>query len=187
VTAGDLPTRFFWGIPNAINPGRIPIKTALLDSKSLTYTTAPLPSDAELTGFPKLNLFVSSTANDQDFFVYLEEVDDHGVSTLMTEGVLRASNRATRTPPFANGGIPWHPSLKDDQANLSPGVPAQLSFALSPMSNYVRKGHRLRITFNNFDRNANWDTPELTPPPTVTIYHDAHHPSSITLPFIQNK
>jgi len=55
------------------------------------------------------------------------------------------------------------------------------------MSNYVRKGHRLRITFNNFDRNANWDTPELTPPPTVTIYHDAHHPSSITLPFIQNK
>jgi putative CocE/NonD family hydrolase len=186
-TAADLPTRFFWGIPNATNPGLIPIKTAAVDSKSLTFTTAALSSDAELTGFPKLNLFVSSTANDQDFFVYLEEIDDHGVSTLMTEGVLRASNRATRTPPFANGGIPWHPSLKDDQANLPPGLPVQLTFTLSPMSNYVRKGHRLRISVNNFDRNANWDTPELTPPPTVTIYHDAHHPSSVTLPFIQNK
>jgi putative CocE/NonD family hydrolase len=186
-TAADLPTRFFWGIPNATNPGLIPIKTAALDVKSLSYTTAPLSSDAELTGFPKLNLFVSSTANDQDFFVYLEEVDDHGVSTLMTEGVLRASNRVTRTPPFANGNIPWHPNLKADQANLQPGVLVQLTFALSPMSNYIRKGHRLRITINNFDRGANWDTPEITPPPTVTIYHDAHHPSSITLPFIQNK
>jgi putative CocE/NonD family hydrolase len=186
-TAADLPTRFFWGIPNATNPGLIPIKTAALDSKSLTYTTAPLSSDAELTGFPKLNLFVSSTAADQDFFVYLEEVDDHGVSTLMTEGLLRASNRATRTPPFANGGIPWHPSLKADQANLPPGVPVQLTFALSPTSNYIRKGHRLRISISNFDRGANWDTPEITPPPTVTLYHDASHPSSITLPFIQNR
>jgi putative CocE/NonD family hydrolase len=186
-TAADLPTRFFWGIPNAANPGLIPIKTAQLDSKSLTYTTAPLSSDTELTGFPKLNLFVSSTANDQDFFVYLEEVDDHGVSTLMTEGVLRASNRATRTPPFANGNIPWHPSLKADQANLQPGVTVQLTFALSPMSYYVHKGHRLRISLNNFDRNANWDTPELTPPPTVTIYHDPQHPSAVTLPFIQNQ
>ncbi|MGA2096168.1 MAG: CocE/NonD family hydrolase [Candidatus Acidiferrum sp.] len=186
-TAADLPTRFFWGIPNATNPGLIPIKTAALDSKSLTYTTAPLSSDAEVTGFPKLNLFVSSTAEDQDFFVYLEEVDDHGVSTLMTEGILRASNRAIRTPPFANGGIPWHPHLKADQSNLPSGVPAQLDFALSPMSNYVRKGHRLRISINNFDRGANWDTPEINPSPTVTIYHDAQHPSSITLPFIQNK
>jgi uncharacterized protein len=186
-TAADLPTRFFWGIPSATNPGLIPIKTAQLDSKSLTYTTAPLSSDAELTGFPKLNLFVSSTASDQDFFVYLEEVDEHGVSTLMTEGVLRASNRATRTPPFANGGIPWHPSLKADQANLQPGVPVQLTFALSPMSNYIRKGHRLRISINNFDRGANWDTPEINPAPTTTVYHDAQHPSSIILPFIQNK
>lgn len=88
----DLPTRFYWGIPNAPNPGLIPIKKATLDSKSLTYTTAPLRHDSELTGYPELNLFVSSTARDQDFFGYLEDVDEQGVSTLVTEGIIRAYN-----------------------------------------------------------------------------------------------
>jgi len=181
----DLPTRFYWGIPNAPNPGLIPIKTAALDSKSLTYTTAPLRHDAELTGYPRLNLFVSSsTAKDLDFFAYLEEVDEQGVSTLMTEGIIRASNRATRTPPFSNNSLPWHPSLKEDQAELTPGVPVELDFSLYPMSYYVRKGHRIRITINNFDRGGDWDTSVISPAPTASIYHDAQHSSSITLPFI---
>ena len=111
-------------------------------------------------------------------------MDEHSVSTLLTEGIIRASNRATRVPPFDNGGIPWHPSLKDDQADLTPGVPVKLDFALHPMSNYVRKGHRLRVTINNFDRGGDWDTPETAPAPTVSIYHDARYPSSITLPVI---
>lgn len=183
-SVADLPTRFFWGIPNAVNPGLVPIKTATIDAKSLTYTTVPLAQDSELTGFPTLTLFASSTAKDQDFFVYLEEVDEHGVSTLLTEGIIRASNRAIRTPPFNNGGIPWHPSLKDDQEELTPGTPVKLDFALYPMSNYIRKGHRLRLTINNFDKGGDWDTAQTAPPPTVSIYHDARHPSSITLPFI---
>ena len=183
-SAADLPTRFFWGIPDTANPGLVPLKTAALDSKSLTYTSAPLTRDSELTGFPRVHLFASSTALDQDFFVYLEDVDDGGSSALMTEGIIRASNRATRTPPFNNGGLPWHPSLKEDQTALTPGVPASLEFALYPMSNYVRKGHRIRLTVNNFDRGAGWDTPEISPAPTVSIYHDAQHPSSITLPFV---
>ena len=185
-TAADLATRFLWGIPDAPNPGLIPIKTNALDSKSLTYTTAPLDRNSELTGFPRLTLFASSTAKDQDFFVYLEEVDEHDVSTLMTEGIIRASNRATRITPFANGGNPWHPSLKDDQAELTSGVPVKLDFVLHPMSNYIRKGHRLRVTISNFDKGDYWDTPEMKPAPTVSIYHDAQRPSSITVPFVVN-
>jgi uncharacterized protein len=183
-TAADLPTRFYWGIPNAINPGLIPIKTAALDFKSLTYTTAPLERDAELTGYSRMNLFVASTAHDQDFFIYLEELDEHGVSTLVTDGIIRASNRALRVPPFANGGLPWHPSLAQDQVDLTPGVPVNLNFVLHPISYYVRKGHRIRVTINNFDQGGNWDTPVITPAPTISIYRDARHPSSITLPFI---
>ena len=179
-----LPTRFFWGIPNFENPGLIPIKMAELDARSLTYTTAPLMQDSEITGYPRLTLFASSTAANQDFFVYLEEVDERGVSTLMTEGILRASNRAVREAPFDDGGIPWHPNLRSDQVNLAPNVPVKLELALYPLSNFVRRGHRLRVTINNFDSGSGWDTPEIRPAPTVTLYHDAQHPSSITLPFI---
>src|SRR5205814_6506401 len=65
------------------------------------------------------------------------------------------------------------------RSDLTPGVPVKLDFALYPMSNYVRKGHRLRIAINNFDRGAGWDTPETTPAPTVSVYHNAQYPSSI--------
>jgi putative CocE/NonD family hydrolase len=179
-----LPTRFFWGIPDMPNPGLVPIKTSGLDASSLTFTTAPLVQDWEITGFPRLTLFASSTVTNQDFFVYLEEVDERGVSTLMTEGILRASNRAVREPPFDDGGIPWHPNLRNDQVDLTPNVPVKLELALYPLSNYVRKGHRLRVTINNYDSGSGWDTPEIRPAPTVTLYHDAQHPSSITLPYI---
>jgi predicted acyl esterase len=102
----------------------------------------------------------------------------------MTEGILRASNRAVREAPFDDGGIPWHPNLRSDQVNLAPNVPVKLELALYPLSNFVRRGHRLRVTINNFDSGSGWDTPEIRPAPTVTLYHDAQHPSSITLPFI---
>jgi uncharacterized protein len=179
-----LLTRFFWGIPNMENPGLDPIDMSALDARSLTYTTAPLVQDSVVTGFPRVTLYASSTATNQDFFVYLEEVDERGASTLMTEGVLRASNRAVREPPFDNGGIPWHPNLHDDQVELTPNVPVKLDVALYPLSNFVRRGHRLRVTINNYDNGSGWDTPQIWPAPTVTLYHDAQHPSSITLPFI---
>jgi putative CocE/NonD family hydrolase len=179
-----LSTRFFWGIPNMENPGLNPIDMSALDARSLTYTTAPLVQDSIITGFPRVTLYASSTATNQDFFIYLEEVDERGASTLMTEGVLRASNRAVREPPFDNGGIPWHPNLHDDQVDLTPNVPVKLDVALYPLSNFVHKGHRLRVTINNYDNGSGWDTPRILPAPTVSLYHDARHPSSITLPFI---
>jgi len=163
--------------------GLIPIPTAALDAGSLTYTSAPLTRDSELTGFPAITVWISSTAKDQDFFVYLEEVDADGKSTLLTDGAMRASDRATREPPFDNERLPWHPGFKADQKELQPGMPTKLEWALFPFSNYVKKGHRLRVTINSFDK-GRWDSPEVLPAPTVTIYHDAQYSSSITVPFI---
>jgi putative CocE/NonD family hydrolase len=184
-TTAGLATR--WnigkGLPNGKNPGQLPIPTSALDALSLIYTTEPLEQDSELTGFPTVTLWVSSTAKDQDFFVYLEEVDQFGKSTLLTDGSIRASNRATREPPFENERLPWHPSYKRDQENLQPGMPTKLEWALFPFSNYVKRGHRVRIAINSFDKGA-WDSPEISPAPVVRISRDASHPSSITLPFI---
>lgn len=184
VTVGNLYTRFFWGIPNVKDPGLSAIDMTAVDGKSLTYTSAPLTDDSEVTGFPVVTLWVTSTARDQDFFVYLEEVDEKGVPTLLTDGMLRASNRATRKAPFDNEGLPWHPGYVKDQSPLEPGVPVKLEFALFPMSNLIKKGHRIRLTVNNFDKGG-WNTPEINPAPTVTILHDSKHPSSVKLPFIK--
>ncbi|MBI4166673.1 MAG: CocE/NonD family hydrolase [Acidobacteria bacterium] len=184
-TTSSFRTRWPMGGTSASqeNPGLLPISTSTLDASSLIYTSEPLERDSELTGFPVVTLWVSSTEKDQDFFVYLEEVDSSGNSTLLTEGAIRASNRATRQPPFDNEGLPWHPGYQADQVPLQPGVPTKLEWALFPFSNYVKKGHRLQIAINSFDKGA-WDSPEISPAPTVSIYHDAMHPSSISLPFV---
>ena len=126
---------------------------------------------------------MSSTATDQDFFVYLEEVDAKENSTLLSEGAIRASNRATRDPPFDNQSLPWHAGFEEDQLRLDPGVPVKLELALYPTSSYIKKGNRLRVTLNNSDA-GQWDTPVIAPAPVVRIFRDRTHPSSIKLPFV---
>lgn len=154
------------------------------DEKALTYTTDPLENDMEVTGHPIVHLWVSSTAGDGDFFVYLEEVDERGYSHYISEGVLRASHRALNDPPYTYMGLPYHRSYAEDVQPLpDDGTPVELVFDLQPTSNVFDAGHRIRVTVAGADAD-NFHTPPLAPPPTVSIYRDAAHPSHIILPVV---
>ena len=50
------------------------------DAQGLTYTTDALESDVEATGYPIARVWVSSTADDGDFYVKLQDVNRNGVS-----------------------------------------------------------------------------------------------------------
>ena len=76
---------------------------AVLDKKNLTYTTAPLEQDLEVTGHPIAHLFLSSTATDGALFVYLEDVDENGAVTYVTEGELKALAAQAPAPAVAAG------------------------------------------------------------------------------------
>ncbi len=152
------------------------------DRKGLTYTTQALARDTELTGHPIVHLWVSSTAADGDFFAYLEEVDSDGVSHYITEGTLRASHRALSEAPFKNYlGLPYHRSYEEDIVDLPVNEPVELVFDLHPTSNVFDAGNRIRVTITNADSD-NFRTPELLPPPTVSIYRDGQHASYVSLP-----
>lgn len=153
------------------------------DKKGLTYTTEALGEDLEITGHPVVHLWVSSTATDGDFFVYLEEVDGEGVSFYVSEGTLRASHRALNDPHYDNLGLPYHRSHEEDVQELEPGEPAELAFDLQPTSNVFNAGNRIRITITCADKD-NAQTPELSPPPTVSVYRNAQYASYISLPVI---
>jgi putative CocE/NonD family hydrolase len=154
----------------------------LNDEKGLTYTTTPLTEDIQITGHPIIHLWITSTVKDGDFFAYLEEVDQKGLSHYITEGTLRASHRAIATPPFDYIGLPYHRSLAEDIVEL-PSQPVELIFDLHPTSNIFNAGHRLRITITCADKD-NALTPELSPPPTVSLYRNANYASHITVPTI---
>jgi putative CocE/NonD family hydrolase len=154
------------------------------DKKGLTYTTEVLGENLEITGHPVAHIWVSSTATDGDFFVYLEEVDAEGVSHYVSEGVLRASHRALHEPHYDYLGLPFHRSHEEDVVELAPGEIAELAFDLQPTSNVFNAGNRIRITLTCADKD-NATTPELSPPPTVSIYRNTQNSSYVRLPVIE--
>ena len=153
------------------------------DSKSLTYTTPPLDEALEITGHPTVHLWASSSADDGDFFVYLEKVDANGYAHYLTEGVLRASHRALAEPPYEYMGLPYHRSFQEDMEPLPHNTPVELVFDLHPTSVLFQVGDRVRIRVTGADTDT-FQTPRLDPAPTVSIYRSAEHASYIDLPLI---
>jgi putative CocE/NonD family hydrolase len=135
-----------------------------------------------VTGHPVIHLWVTSTAKDGDFFVYLEEAHRSGYSQYVTEGVLRASHRALSAAPFKYLNLPYHRSYQQDMAAL-PGQPVELVFDLLPTSNLFEAGNRIRVTVTCADRD-NARSPALSPPPTVSLYRTAKYSSHLILPVI---
>jgi putative CocE/NonD family hydrolase len=152
------------------------------DEKGISFTSAPLAGDVEITGHPAVNLWIMSSAQDGDFFVYLEEVDSEGISHYITEGALRASHRQTSAADYDNFGLPYHRSFADDLKPLA-SSPVRLEFDLHPTSNLFDEGHRIRVTITGADRD-NQDTPVLDPVPRITLYCQPDRASSIVLPII---
>jgi putative CocE/NonD family hydrolase len=152
------------------------------DAKGLTYTSQPLTTPVEVTGHPLVRLWINSTAKDADLFVYLEEVHPGGASQYVTEGVLRASHRATVKPPYNYMNLPYHRSFKEDTAELT-DEPVELHFDLLPTSNIFDAGNRIRITITGADKD-NFTTPQLNPPPALRVFRNSTHASSVLLPVI---
>ncbi len=153
------------------------------DAKGLTWTTPPLSSPVEVTGHPIAHLWMSSSTPDADVFVYLEDVNEKGESHYVSEGMLRASNRATADPGYNLLGLPYHRGLKADRAPLTPGEPVELVIDLYPTSILFPAGHRIRVTITGADK-ANARTPEQSPPPRLTVWREPGRGSWVELPVI---
>lgn len=156
------------------------------DEKGLTYTTPPLAGETEITGHPILHLWVMSTAEDCDFFGYLEEVTSDGVSTYVSEGVLRASHRRSSEPPFKFLGLPYHRSFAEDIVALPRDRAVELVFDLQPISRVFQAGHRIRLTITCADRDnaLALDYPAAT---NVRVHRGTSHPSRLVLPVVSQQ
>jgi uncharacterized protein len=154
------------------------------DKKLLTYTSQPLAADTEITGHAVVDLFVTSTATDGEFLVYLEDVDEQGVVTYVTEGELRALQRkiSTETPPYKMA-VPYHSLKQHDAMPLVPGRIAELKFALQPISVVIKKNHRLRIAISGADKDTFVRIPD-SGVPTIRVARNQQNASWIELPII---
>lgn len=157
------------------------------ERRLLTYTSAPLAEDIEITGHPIVNLYVTSTHTDGAFFVYLEDVDEKGRVSYITEGQLRALHRkvSAETPPYRTLA-PYHSFKKSDSAPLVPGEVAELRFALHPTSVLIKKGHRIRIAIAGHDKSVFARIPaEGTP--VITVARNSVKASFVELPQVDRR
>jgi putative CocE/NonD family hydrolase len=153
------------------------------DAKNLVYTSEPLERDTEVTGHPIVTLFVRSTAEDGQFFVYLEEVTENGDVHYVTEGVFRAIHRkVSQEPPLYEVPVPHHTFRRGDAMPLVPGEVAEITFDLQPVSYLFRKGHSIRVAIAGADKDNFALVPPL--PPTIKVLRNQAHPSHITLPVL---
>lgn len=176
-------------------PDEVPDRTEK-DTQCLTYTTQPLIGDTEVTGYPIVEFYVSSTSDDADFYVYLEDVDEDGNAVLVTEGLLRAGFAELQdNDTMINGGesnievlpeLPWH-GYEEEQYNaeiFADNAIVKLTFDLYPTSWTFKAGHSIRVSIACADSPTFETNKALDENTVVTIYRDAEHQSKITLPII---
>lgn len=172
-----------WHTPDGVTPV-IYKDRARADRHLLTYTSEPLVADMEITGHPVVTLYLTSTATDGAFFVYLEQVDERGKVTYLTEGALRGIHRKVSTTLLYRIFGPYHSFKKEDAQPLIPGEVFELTFALIPTSVVIQKGQRLRVAIAGHDKDTFARIPK-TEVPTINVQRNSRYASYIDLPIIE--
>ncbi|HYA22670.1 MAG TPA: CocE/NonD family hydrolase [Terriglobales bacterium] len=146
----------------------------------LTFDSAPLEHDLEVTGPIQADIFVSCDCRDLDLWTRVLDVFPDGTSfNLMTPGldVQRASYR----------------ELSRGRQLLQPGGIYELHLNDLLTSNVFLKGHRIRLQISasfspNFSRNPQTGESEAVSArmqkATIYIYADRQHPSHLVLPIV---
>jgi uncharacterized protein len=147
----------------------------VIESQCLTFSSAPLREDLELTGPVLASLYISSSAVDTDFVVRLCDVYPDGRSMLVCDGIQRARYRESD----------FRPSL------LEPGTVVPLTVDLWATSNLFPAGHRIRVVVNSscfprYDVNPGTGESGAKGSRRVRaenrIYLDPQYPSHMVLP-----
>ncbi|MER6356589.1 CocE/NonD family hydrolase [Streptomyces sp. NPDC001634] len=146
-----------------------PLDQAAVEAREdvLVFTTEPLAEDVEVTGRIRAVLFAATDGPSTDWVARLCDVDEHGVSRNVADGIVRV--------------------------RAIPGEPAEHVVDLWSTSIVFRAGHRIRVqvTSSNFlrwDRNLNTGEPEQSATTARVarqqIFRDPDRPSRIVLPVV---
>ncbi len=132
----------------------------------LTYTSAPLDTELEVIGTPRLLLYAASDATDVDWCVRLCDVAPNGVSKLLNTGALKGSHVDSHEAPTP----------------LVAGRTYLFAIEIWPIANLFAPGHRIRVDV------ATSDYPffESNPVPSHNeVFFDPARPSRLVLPVVE--
>lgn len=154
-----------------------------MDKRMLVYTSEPMQEDVQITGTPLVHLQLTSTHEDGAVLVYLEDVDENGKSTYITEGGLRLIHRKKATDQDSTYNL--HTFNYQDARSMGKRVIEDVSFKLWPTSVLIEKGHSIRIAIAGAD-NSTFDRTPKRGTPTLTLQRNAKFSSFVTLPIVND-
>jgi putative CocE/NonD family hydrolase len=149
-----------------------------IEGRCLTYTSAPLTADMQVTGPVKATIFISSSCVDTDVVVRLCDVYPDGRSMLLCDGIQRARYRNSD----------FQPSLLELDKIYA------ITVDLWSTSNLFRAGHKVRVIVNSscfprFDVNPGTGASSLISPErrmaVNKIFLSEEHCSFIELPVLK--
>ncbi len=144
------------------------------EEKVATWTSAPLQIATEVTGYPKLTIYASSSASDADFVFDMTDVAPDGKAVQVVQAYLDAAHRA---------------GAREAPRPLTPGEVVKYTIEMFPTAYVFQPGHRIRLDIAGGAKVAPGQLvpqgPGKNPNPfTWTIVSDSAHPSAIELPVI---
>jgi predicted acyl esterase len=156
----------------------------LADGTGVGFTSEPLSADTMMVGPGSVDLWITSSAGDTDIEVTISEVRADGTEVYVQSGWLRASRR-TLDSARSSDLRPVHTHLEADAAELPAGVATLARIELFPFAHPFRAGSRIRLTVDAPGNNRPvWEFDTIAAGETVTVVHDAEHPSRVVLPLI---
>ena len=151
--------------------------------RCLAFTTEPLSEDIEVTGWPALELELSTDSDRGAIVVTLEQISADGGAAYLSEGFLNFAYRRLGDDPGGHEGPYWHSWSKADLSPVTPGDPMRLSLELYPVSATVRTGDRLRLTISGADA-ENLVVPTQGDEATLTVAVGGERASRLILPIV---
>lgn len=152
-----------------------------MDERMLIFTSAPATEDIQITGTPTVTINLSSTHEDGAVLVYLEDVDEQGNSTYITEGGLRLIHRKEQSDSTKSYNL--HSYNEEDVQPMVPGKAETIKLNLLPTSVLIKKGHSIRVAIAGADKST-FDRLPKHGNPTLSIYRSTSGSSFITLPVV---
>ena len=154
------------------------------EGTGVEFTTEPFAEDTAFVGGGSADLWISSSAEDTDLEVTVVEVRPDGTEQYVQSGWLRASHRAL-DEDASTELLPVHGHYEADAAPLPAGEFSPVRVEIFPFAHAFRAGSQLRITIDApGNARGEWTFVTISDGETVTIAHDADHPSSVALTLV---
>lgn len=154
------------------------------------YETAALVDDLYINGPIYAEIWAATTDSDAGLAVRVDDVEGTTVTPLTTGLQTFSMSAMDRSKSrLLDGEIiqPWHPYTTAAKLTVKPDTAMKVGVEVFPTSALIKKGHKLRLSVGPSD------FPHGLPPlpdlansaiGAITLYSDADHPSSVTLPSV---